>query len=405
MTSSMATRISAAVVAAYALVLIGFTGPLMGWPGLGERASRLCDYVAIWTGGQLAVHGEPAAAYDYARHRAAQAELLGADPGGTMPWFYPPTFLLIASAMALLPFGVSMLVWVVGTYAAYAAAAARILGGWRGALWLTVPPAAILNAMVGNNGLLSAALFGFALALLPVRPVVAGVCFGLLTYKPHLGVLVPIALVVTGNWRATAAAAATALAFAAASVIAFGVEPWSAFLPAISDASQRTAAMASPQKLQSLFGMARALGSDAGPAYLAQMMLAAIAGLGVALIWRNDRLSYDIKAASLAAGSLLVTPYLFIYDLTILTLAQAFLYRATGARGLDRTEIAGLILANVCVLFFATTGVPLGLVATLVVAGLILRRAARELDMTANQFAASLSRGTALSRMARITGP
>lgn len=375
----MATRVSAAVAAAYALVLIGFTGPLMGWPGLGDHPTRLCDYVAIWSGGKLAADGEPAAAYDYDRHRAAQTALLGADPGGTMPWFYPPTFLLIASVMAMLPFGASMFVWVAGTYAAFAAAAARILGGWRGALWLTVPPAAILNAMVGNNGLLSAALFGFALAFLPVRPIIAGVCFGLLTYKPHLGVLVPIALAVSGNWRAIVAAALAAIAFAGLSIVAFGPEPWSAFLPAIADASQRTAAMSAPAKLQSLFGMARALGVEVSVAYAAQILLAVAAGVGVAIIWRDRRLSYEVKAASLAAASLLVTPYLFVYDLTILTLAQAFLYRASGARGLDAPEIAGLVVANACVLFFATTGVPLGWVATLIVSALIARRAGLEL--------------------------
>ena len=62
------------------------------------------------------------------------------------------------------------------------------------------------------------------------RPVLAGILFGLLTFKPHLGVLIPFALLVLGAWRVIAVAAVTTLLLVAGSVAVFGTEPWQRFV-------------------------------------------------------------------------------------------------------------------------------------------------------------------------------
>ncbi len=41
-----------------------------------------------------------------------------------------------------------------------------------------------MNLGHGHNGFLTAALFGFALVQLDRRPIVAGILFGLIAYKP-----------------------------------------------------------------------------------------------------------------------------------------------------------------------------------------------------------------------------
>jgi alpha-1,2-mannosyltransferase len=70
-------------------------------------------------------------------------------------------------------------------------------------------PGLLANAVVGQNGFLSPALVGGALLLLPGSATVAGCLIGLLAFKPHLGILLPIVLVAGGYWRAIAAATAT----------------------------------------------------------------------------------------------------------------------------------------------------------------------------------------------------
>ena len=61
----------------------------------------------------------------------------------------------------------------------------------------------------GQNGFLTAALFGRALAMLDRGPLLAGILFGLLVYKPQYGLMIPLVLVASGRWRCFAAAAAT----------------------------------------------------------------------------------------------------------------------------------------------------------------------------------------------------
>ena len=55
---------------------------------------------------------------------------------------------------------------------------------------------------------------GGGLLLLDRRPVLAGILFGALCYKPHFGMLIPVALAASGRWRAFGAAAASAAASA-----------------------------------------------------------------------------------------------------------------------------------------------------------------------------------------------
>src|SRR5207237_836783 len=77
---------------------------------------------------------------------------------------------------------------------------------------------------------LAAALFGLATVRLESRPIAAGILFGLLCYKPHFGVLVPIALAAGGYWRSFLAAGCSATALVLISLALFGWETWQAFL-------------------------------------------------------------------------------------------------------------------------------------------------------------------------------
>ena len=84
-------------------------------------------------------------------------------------------------------------------------------------LWLLLAlsfPAVFVNLGHGHNGLLTAALFGAALVVLDRRPLLAGLLFGLLAYKPQFGVLIPLVLIATWRWRTVAAAVGTVSALA-----------------------------------------------------------------------------------------------------------------------------------------------------------------------------------------------
>jgi len=91
-------------------------------------------------------------------------------------------------------------------------------------------------------------------------------------------------------------------------------------------------------------------------------------------MWRS-RVAYTLKAAALAAGTLLVTPYLFMYDMMVLAIPVAFLVRLGLKSGFRPYELPALGLALALIVSFIFAGFPFGLGATLIVSSLVLRRA------------------------------
>ncbi len=353
-----------------------FTGMWLVEHGGGGVAT---DFVNVWAAGRLVLGGHAAAAYDWPTHKLAEDSALGHAFDGYYGWHYPPPFLFVAAALAFLPYTFAFLVWTAGTFLTYLAAIRAIVGDRIGYLLAAAFPPALANFFVGQNGFLSAALFGGTLILIERRQsILAGVVLGLLSYKPHLGLLFPIALVAGGQWRVIAAASVVACLMAAASWLAFGGESWLAFLGNVSQSSQAVFAggKADWSKLQTAFGLVRTLGGSEALAWTAQAVVAVTAAAVVAYVWRS-RAPYEIKAAALGTGALLATPYLYTYDLAVLAVPLAFLFRLGRTRGFLANELAAIGIACLLILSFILpfVKVQVGLVAAVVVAVLIARRA------------------------------
>jgi len=235
------------------------------------------------------------------------------------------------------------------------------------------------NLSVGQNGFLTAALIGGTLIFIDRRPLLAGVCLGLLTYKPQFGLLFPLVLLVDRHWQVLVAASITAAALAAASVLAFGVQSWEAFfawMPVTSNAVFAEG-RAGLMKLQSLLGVVRWLGGDMTAAWTAQAALIAGAAILSAWLWRQ-RVRYEIKAAALAAAAMLATPYLYIYDFPVLAIPLAFLVRMGLRDGFLPYELPAFAVSCGLILAFPFVAAPTGLAAVAIVVGLIARRVFKE---------------------------
>jgi hypothetical protein len=333
------------------------------------------DFVNVWAGGRQVLDGAPQAAYDLAAHKDAEVAAIGHSFDGEYPWIYPPTFLFAATLLALLPFVPAQVAWVVLTFPAYVAAIRGIIGGRIGILLACAYPGVVSNAMVGQNGFATAALLGGALIFLERSPVLAGCLLGLLSFKPHLGLLFPLVLIAGGYWRALAAAAVVTVLLFAAAWLAFGGVAWEAFVHALPVASQAslTEGRADWSKLQSVFGLVRSIGGPESLAWSAQIALAGATAILLLAMWRS-KVSFELKAAALVAGTLLTTPYLFLYDLVALAVPIAFLLRARGELGEVPGETFGLAIACLLIVIFPFVKAPVGLAAVLVVALLIARR-------------------------------
>lgn len=334
------------------------------------------DFVNVWAAGKLALAGHAAAAYDGQAHKLVEATAVGHPFAGYYVWPYPPTFLFVAAVLSLLPYTTAFLFWVFATFPAYLIAIRAIIGDRIGYLLAAAFPAVLSNFIVGQNGFLTAGLIGGALVLLESEPVAAGALIGLLSFKPQLGLLFPIALAAGGRWRAFAAAAMVTMLLAAAAWLAFGTASWLAFFTSLGQASHAFLAqdLADWSKFQTAFGLARTMGAGETLALSVQLAVALCAAGAVAALWRSDA-AVEIKAAALGAGAMLATPYLFTYDLVILAVPLAFLFRLGRARGFLAHEAGGIGVACVLILIFPFVKAPVGFAAVLVVAALIARRA------------------------------
>ena len=126
--------------------------------------------------------------------------------------------------------------------------------------------------------------------------------------------------------------------------------------------------------MQSIFALVRYFGGTEQLAWAFQWIMTRSVAVLLALMWRS-RMCYTLKAAALAVGTLLTTPYLLLYDVMVLAIAVAFLVRIGLRTGFRPYELPALGCAAVLIIGFICSGVPLGFGATLIVAALVLRRA------------------------------
>ncbi len=306
------------------------------------------DFVSFYAAGTLANDGTAALAYDRAAHLAAE-ERATATGIGYQFFNYPPVFILLCAVLARLPYLVAFVLFEAATLFLYLFVACRILGerGGTALVVLLAFPLVFWNIGLGQNAFLTAGLFGAATLLIDRRPIVAGLFFGALCYKPQFGLLVPFALGAAGQWRAFAAAGAATVALVVASLALFGADTWQAFF-ATAGASHAVyesgrilfAGMVNP------FGAARLLGVATPYAYGLQAAVSLVAAAVVVAVWRRP-LSLPTRAATLAAASLVAAPLALLYDLMLGAIAAAWLIRdgnSPAAWGWQNPALAALFV-------------------------------------------------------------
>ena len=338
------------------------------------------DFLSFWTAAEVTLRFGGAAAYDHLVHGAAQAATLPGVDVGYDPFPYPPTFLLVLAPFALLPYFPALVAWLALTGAAYV----KVVRAWAGSAfpaWLPALafPAVLITAAHGQSAFLTAAIMGAGALLLPRRPFLAGLCFGLVSFKPQLGLLLPLAFVAARQWRAIAGAAISTAALAAASLAAFGLAPWRGFLQSL--AFQRGVVehgLLDPAKLQSTFGALRVWHAPLWAAYGAQAAVTLVAAAAVTFVaWRRPR--SPAVGPVVIAGALLSTPYIHDYDLTLVAIPLAWaLADAVRTRFLPGERLilfAAYVLPLVSRLFGMKLHLPLAVPVLLALLFVAVRRA------------------------------
>jgi hypothetical protein len=328
------------------------------------------DFISFWGAAHRARLGDIAAIYNPGAWRSA----LSIGTPHHIFWFvYPPFALLGLWPLGRMTYNEAVAWWSLAPLPFYFALVWMLakrsgLGGQAdaGNLESRILAFAVLgafalpflgaNLLTGQTGTWIAVFLLGAACFWRDRPILAGICIGLMAVKPQLGLLVPFALAAAGQWRTFAAAAATIAALVAAATLWLGAAIWNDYV-----------------QILELFGglMGRgywgirklALGpyvsvqGVGAPAPAAALLQAAISLAALAVIvrvfWRADmgpadgqaddgRL--DLRLGLLAAGALISTPYSLSYDTPMLVLAVLPLLARAWRRGWDGMELVSVAL-------------------------------------------------------------
>jgi hypothetical protein len=308
------------------------------------------DFSIFWLGGGLAMHGgDPysvAAYFNWIR---------GAGITAAEYYVYPPPSLLITGPLSLLPYPVALAAWtVIGAVLLYLAAKSVVPFDAR---WILVGTPAFFFS--GQFGLVASALW-----LWSFRPNQArsGVAAGLLTVKPHLGILLALAMIVKRRpLQVGVALAASALLLIAAQAC-FGLTG-----EYLAEAPRTQRELLTASANQPYFaGMVSAyVALRHTPFALSGHLL--VSGLTLALLWRARRSSFAELCFPLATATFLILPYGFGYDMGVVSIGFAsLLYSRWSALTVGERLIAAFACVSPALTFT-------GFVAPLLLAGLWLQ--------------------------------
>jgi hypothetical protein len=298
------------------------------------------DFVNIWASGRLALEGKLATVYSWFGYAGELKTMLisGIDRLGHYHFSYPPHIILLLLVFGFAPYFYALAIWTLSGAAAWVAAVRAgdvKLPAWA-MLLLVLSPAAVFNAIAGQNGFFTAAFFLGGLYLSERAPRRAGVLIGLLTVKPHLGILIPFVLILRRNWACFISAAVTTAVLVMASYVFWGVEPWRLFItetvPNMSEMMKRDLPYIMMPGVYTTALMAKG-GPSAGQIVVWGLLQAAVSAwvffASLQAVRKEGITPRAVFMLSLAA--LLVTPYCFNYDMLAIMGAMAVYLAVTPA--------------------------------------------------------------------------
>jgi len=336
------------------------------------------DFSQVWTAGSMVLDGRAAEVWNWDKHRAVQLAFHGPKLAEWYGWHYPPPFLLIAAALASMPYLLALFVWQAATLVPFAAMVRRFTGRRGAWLFALAAPVSLICIMHGHNGFLTALLLGGGLMLLEKKPFAAGLLLGCLVYKPQFALVLPLLLLVLWNRRAIAGAAVSSLGLIGVTLALWGWPVWQAFIDSLPLTRRIVIEQGRTgwEKIMSPFSAVRSWGGSVEFAYAVQgvFTVAAIA----ATLWLARKARPDVRNAAVTAAVLISTPYVLDYDFVVLMAGIAFLWRDAERHGWLPWEKSALALIWIAPLFArnlaGVTLFPLGLLTTILMLVLAVRR-------------------------------
>jgi hypothetical protein len=308
------------------------------------------DFANYWIGGRLVLEGTYPMLFDQPAYYAHLKEVFG-NNYQVHAWSYPPHFLAVVAPLGFLEYRPALIVFLAVTFALFVWAAREFMkryapGASRGLVALALAGFFFMQIEATQNGFLTAALLLATFAFMRDKPALAGFFLALLTVKPQLGFLIPLLALMDRNWKLLGWASGFTVALVGMSLAVFGVDVWRAYaehtLPYQNYVMTNWAGIFL-EMMPGAFGSLRTVGYLPSTAIQVQAVVSVIALvilLGLLLRLR-DPLE---RAFAILAGTFLISPYAFNYDMGAVSVAAACLaLRARNENRHGATAIYGAL--------------------------------------------------------------
>jgi len=365
-----------AVIVVFTIAAMTYVLASNGWM-LPSGAPYGSDFISFWTAAREAVAGNPLVPYERSQFEPAQLALF--PKSVYFAFFYPPHYLMYLMPLGGLSYYAAFVLWIFVTFGAAFWVLVQIAGKPKHLLLLALAfPATFLTISHGQNAFLSAALFGGGLLLLERRPILAGVLFGLLTFKPQLGLLIPIILLAGGHWRVIISACVTLVLLMLLSALVFGIEVWGSFF-AQADYAVLTMreGLVSWAKMISIYAGLRIFGFGDSIASILHWLIAAFVAAVTFWAWLpRNKVDHSLKKALVLTAALIVTPFGLNYDMFLLAPAIAFVVvhgMEAGFMPYEKSTLALIYFSPIFVLLSMAGGFSLAPIFLILMFALILR--------------------------------
>jgi alpha-1,2-mannosyltransferase len=281
------------------------------------------DFSGFWATSLMVLSGEAAQVYDDNKIFAVEKSITGMDYKNPIP--YPPIWFLIVAPLALLAYIPSLILWLTLTFLTFSYVTYRCAPHTL-TIWLTFSfPGTFQNVIHGQNGFLTTSILGLAMLMIDKYPLMAGLVLGLLSFKPHLVMIIPLFLFAGRSWRTLLGLSISVSLLSLTSVILFGLDPWFSFFEKIPFMLYLLKnEFLQMHQVVSTVGALLLMGLPYKAAIWIHLLLSVIAIGLTFLAWYKDEQLY-IKHSLLVLTILLVTPYAHSYDLTLLALPICWL--------------------------------------------------------------------------------
>jgi hypothetical protein len=308
------------------------------------------DFVNTWMGARAVLAGNLHALLNVDLHNQMLTAVLGHMPPHN--WSYPPALLLFIWPLGFLPYMTALAAWSLAGFAAYVGASATHSRSAKFLLFVAAAPAIAVNLHSGQTGFFTAAILILFFRFLDERPILAGALLGIMLCKPHLVVLFPLALALSGRWRVFATATVTVVVLIAATALAFGADIWSEYFRLVVPVQRGVLDTGTGflSMMPTGFMHARMLGASNAVSWMVQAPFTVLAL--AAVLWtfaelprffsdnrspligkRSRRRDPLLSAGVLLTASVVVSPYAFAYDMVVFGWLVAMLWPRLPAWG------------------------------------------------------------------------